>query len=130
MGIIRGDDGLWLRDFGLNIFEWRSGHMQQVDGLPDGFARAALAAFVDAAGRLWLGSSDGTVAVRDERGAFRVYAVALGRVLCFHESDDGMWVGGDEGLVRINPTGTVRLSRRNGLIGSVKSLTTDRQGTL
>jgi len=130
VSIIRGQDGLWLRDFALNVFEWRSEGMHPVDGLPDGFARSALTASVDAAGRLWLGSSDGTVAVRDERGAFRVYAVALGRVLCFHESDDAMWVGGDEGLVRISPTGMVRVSRRNGLIGSVKSLTTDRHGTL
>lgn len=130
VGIIRDADGLWLRDFRLNVFEWRATIMRPIEGLPDGFARAALAAFVDAAGRLWLGSSDGTVAVRDGPGAFRVYPLALGRVLAFHEAGDAMWVGGDEGLVRISPTGTVRLSRRNGLIGSVKSVTTDRAGTL
>jgi signal transduction histidine kinase/ligand-binding sensor domain-containing protein len=130
VGIIRSPDGLWLRDFGLNLFEWHEGKMRPLESLPDGFARSALAAFVDGAGRLWLGSADGTVAVRDGPGTFRVYSLALGRVLSFHESDDAIWVGGDEGLVRISPAGMVRLSRRNGLVGSVKSLTTDRHGRL
>jgi signal transduction histidine kinase len=54
----------------------------------------------------------------------------LGRVLSFSEDDEGVWVGGDGGAARIGPRGVLRLSRRNGFVGSVKSIITDRHGAL
>ena len=127
----RQGEGVWLRDFRFQVFNWRHGTLTPVADVPDVYRRAALATFGDSRGNLWIGAGDGSVGHRAADGQFHSYPLGIGRVLTFYEDSDGsVWAGGDDGLTRINTNGTVTVTRQNGLFRNIGSIVEDHHGVM
>jgi signal transduction histidine kinase len=131
VNIASSDEGLWLRDFGLRVYRWTGGAVSPVEDLPDAYRTTAFAMFTDRDGRLWIGSGDGTIGVRQRTGEFRSYEPRVGRIVCFaQDADGGVWVGGDEGLTRFANDTLTTVAPQNGLLGGVKSIVEDEDGVM
>lgn len=99
------DDGaLWLCEVDRGVFRWQAGTLTSYQHVPEIGRKSGTVAFTDHLGRVWIGFTDGSLAVH-EQGRFRVYGPADGlpggRVGAIHEdSHQTLWVGTASGLSR------------------------------
>jgi ligand-binding sensor domain-containing protein/two-component sensor histidine kinase len=125
-----GED-VWLRDFFFRLHHWRGGKLLPVDDLPEPFRTNVRSVYTDRSGQVWLGAGDGQLAVRDQKGTFKVQQLPIGgAVRLFQDPEGALWVGGDDGMSRLQGGEVVSLTRKQGFPGSVKSIVEDESGEL
>lgn len=127
--------GLWLCDGEQGLFRWH------IDGELDSLAqwtdvrKRCPSAYSDRAGHVWVGFSEGIVAVyRDDH--FTIYrerdGLTGGIVTAFHEDLDGvMWVGTNKGVSRFHEGKFTSFTQANGLPAkAVSGILSDERGYL
>jgi len=123
-----GDD-VWLRDFFFRLHHWRGGKLLPVDELPEPFRTNVRSVHTDRNGQVWFGAGDGQVAVRDLKGRLTIRQLPIGGAVRLYEDGDGVvWVGGDDGMSRMQGNEVLSLTRAQGFPGSVKSIVEDKGG--
>jgi ligand-binding sensor domain-containing protein/signal transduction histidine kinase len=129
INITGAGDTLWLRDFYLRLFRWRNDHLTPADDIPEVHRRGASSIHAGKSGNLWIGSSAGGLVVRAPSGEVRTYEPGIGNIGCVVEDARGVvWVGGDDGLSRLDHERITRVTRQNGFSGDVKSIVEDGLG--
>jgi signal transduction histidine kinase/ligand-binding sensor domain-containing protein len=125
-----GED-VWMRDFFSRVHHWRDGALLPVDDIPEPFRTNLRSMHTDRHGRVWFGAGDGQLAVRDSSGALQVQQLPIGGAARLYEDPQGvLWVGGDDGMSRVDGGDVVSITREQGFPGSVKSIVEDGRGDL
>jgi signal transduction histidine kinase/ligand-binding sensor domain-containing protein len=125
-----GDD-VWMRDFFSRVHHWRKGALLPADDLPAPFRTDLRSLHTDRNGSVWFGAGNGQLAMRDRAGALTVRQLPIGGLARLFEDPAGvLWVGGDDGMSRIDGGDVVSLTRDQGFPGSVKSIVEDGTGEL
>lgn len=130
----RGD--LWICDMQNGVFRWSRGRLDRYEALPEEHRGTVYTAFTDAAGRVWIGFTDGKLGVIARDHKFRLYDPIPGlggAVNVLYEDSAGvLWVGGGDGLSRFDGERfTTATQRANGLpVDSVSTVVEDGDGSL
>ena len=129
INITGAGDTLWLRDFYLRLFRWRNDQLTPADDIPEVHRRGASSIHAGKSGNLWIGSSGGKLVVRTPGGEVRTYEPGIGNIGSVTEDARGVvWVGGDDGLSRLQHERFTRVTRQNGFSGDIKSIVEDGLG--
>ncbi len=130
------DGALWMCDVDNGVFRWQDGALASFAGTPEiASHRVCAATLTDRAGRVWLGFSDGTVAVRQD-GTFRIYSdrdgLTGGAVSVLHEDGDGrIWIGTAKGLVSFDGARFTLVGSESGIAHTnVRAIAEDSSHTL
>ena len=129
INITGAGDTLWLRDFSLRLFRWRSGQLKPADDIPEVHRRGASSIHAGKSGNLWIGSSGGKLVVRSRQGDVQTYEPGIGNIGTVLEDTRGaVWIGGEDGLSRFENGRFTRITRQNGFSGEIKSIVEDGLG--
>ena len=130
----RGD--LWICDMHSGVFRWSRGRLDRYEALPAEHRGTVYTAYTDAAGKVWIGFTDGKLGVIAQDHKFRLYDSIPGfggavNVL-YEDSAGALWVGGGDGLSRFDGERfTTATQRGNGLpVDSVSTVVEDGDGNL
>ena len=126
---------LWLCNNTQGLFMWRNGHRTptRFDDVPLVAHRPCTYLFADVQGRMWIGFTNGGVAVF-EGDSFRLYGsghgLAEGGVVAIQQTKNGaIWIATTGAVTRIHGGHFTTVSRRNGLPGKiVPSFVEDDEG--
>jgi signal transduction histidine kinase/ligand-binding sensor domain-containing protein len=94
-------------------------------------ARNVSIAYADREGNLWAVFGERHLGVLRANGPFKGVSIDVGRIRAICQDTLGaVWVGGEQGLARIDRSGVLTAGRRNGFPGTVTSLVEDGEGAL
>ena len=130
------DEGaLWLCEVDLGVFRWVDGALTSFSSDPAIRRKFGTSAFTDRAGRVWIGFSDGTVAVR-EGSAFHLYTsgdgLPEGSIRAIYQDSGGtLWVGATGGLRMLSGGRFVPLDWASTMpLRNVRAIIEDRERNL
>lgn len=129
--ITSSQDTIWFRDFYRGLFRLSGGALAATGDVLDAEGQRLQSLHADHHGNVWLGTTEGLLAVRRPDGRTQTYRLGIGEVRAIHEDSGGtLWVGGASGLARLSGDQSATLSRQHGFPGDVKSIADDKEGHL
>jgi signal transduction histidine kinase/ligand-binding sensor domain-containing protein len=125
---------MWLALGRRGVAAWRDGRLVDGGGVADLKTYAAATVAADRRGRVWFGSVGDDLALLDG-GKVRHYGradgLAVGTVIQILPTDDGAWVGGENGIMHFDGTRFTPVAGRNGEpFAGITGMVFARDGTL
>lgn len=122
---------VWISDLAQGFFARDGDRLTRLDTLPSDFHRGLHAMAGDSHGTFWLSSSNGRLVALRADGALSHYTPGVGEVYSiFHDREGVTWVGGRNGLSRIENGTVLTLNRADALPPYITSISEDRSGVL
>lgn len=121
----------WLFDLARGFFSRNGDSLTRLDSLPSDYHRGLHAIAGDSRGTFWLSSANGQVVALQSNGSLSRYTPGVGEVYSiFHDREGVTWVGGRNGLSRIENGAVLTLNRADALPPYITSISEDRSGVL
>ena len=133
--VLANDGRMWLYDPRRGLSELHGTHLRTYE-IPELHGKNVLSMIADRSGRIWFGSSDGSVVVRSENDQVRVYreqdGLTAGPYPVIFEGDNGaIWMGGARGLSRFASGRFQSVTSSNRIpIDNVQAIVQDNDGFL